>query len=787
MGITRETGKKAPVSADLTKKNIKTPNAKTPGIFASFRGKKPTVGLLDAFCILYRIKEYFKTCILKSTGGGDMSSMKSKTKLTDKKSTCLSGKTKNKKETTRRKSKNTAMKCFANGEMIEGVNQYKVSNQIRRSTKQLDIDLYAVKETEQNEDYRMKVARQGLDLLKIEAALLRKLEKIPGDKCFVSMAEFGSIAKDKIEFLIVSPYGATLHEVMKKVTNGPLSMDCAFYVAHQMLKAIRDLHSFGYIHRNIRPSAFNVGLGPTEGSVYLQDFRAVRKYEENKKHVTPRTSVKMFGSLRYASRGCQGQKDQSRKDDLESWLYTFFYLMDNGSLAWKKENNHAVVLGMKESFMIGEGREQFTRAPRLLQPLLTNIGTMAFESVPEYEQFKNCLENIQLAQNLNRKTCDWVGRPQLEDNVGDTDRSFDCKVTGERDLMVKDGGKNKKPKRKKLNSGDMILGVGAIAAWKVINLLGSGGFGDVYKVHRANEPPTKCYALKTESEEGEKRYLRLKIEVQVMMKTAEKKKAGLFKNFIEFVDKGKCEELKCKFVVMGLVGPSLEDIRRKYICCEFTKHTAFYCCIQTVTALRDLHSIGYLHRDIKPANYAIGIGDQQNTVYMLDFGIAKLYVDEKGEHKVKRKKVKFLGTLRFASRACMQQQEQGRKDDLETWIYMAVDLINESGMTWRKVADPKEILKLKKEFFSNYEPIQREIGKKNCLIALTPLVAYVDKMQYETTPDYDYILNFLKTCASDVGAKLNRKLDWIGKSKEFGDSDSEKSEKKVSGGGEEDE
>ncbi|CAL2030995.1 unnamed protein product [Caenorhabditis brenneri] len=759
MGITRETGKQAKPSTDGGKKNSKTPTTKTPG-FLSFRGKRPT------------------------STGGDLHSKKSKTKInsnTDKKaSTALSTKKLKKEHSTRRKAKVTPMKCFANGELVDGVNQYKVSNQIRKSTKSsIDVDVYAIKDVDQGEDFRMKVARQETQILKIEAALLRKLEKKPGEKCFVSMAEYGSIPKDKIEFLIVSPFGSSLHEVMKKTLNGPLSMDCAFVVGHQMLKAIKDLHSLGYIHRNIRPAAFNVGIGAEEATVYLQDFRAVRKFEENKKHVTARASVKPFGTGRFSSRACQNSKDQGRKDDLECWLYTLFYMIDNGSLSWKKENSMQVVLAQKDSFMNGEGKDQFTKAPRDLASLLSNVAKLEFSSVPDYDFFKNGLDTVQNSLNLNRKACDWTGKTGLEEIGGDTDRSFDCKVTGERDAIVRAGAKQKKPTRKKLSPGDVILGVGAPAGWKVINLLGSGGFGDVYKVHRENQPETKCYALKTESEEGEKRYLRLKIEVTVMMKTAEKKKENGFKNFIEFVDRGKCEELKCKFVVMGLVGPSLEDIRRKYILSAFSKGTCFHVAIQTVTAIRDLHSIGYLHRDIKPANYAVGLGDDESTIYMLDFGIAKLYVNENGEHKVKRKKVKFLGTLRYACRACMMQLEQGRKDDLETWIYMVFDFMDESsGMPWRKLANPKDILKEKQKFFSAFD--DHRFGK--LLQRFKDLVLYIDKMQYETTPDYEYILNFLKTTASDVNAKMGKKLDWVQKLKnKMFESESEKSEKNGSG------
>lgn len=187
----------------------------------------------------------------------------------------------------------------------------------------------------------------------IEAALLRRLEKIPGDKCFVSLVEYGNVSKDKLEFLVVSSYGSTLQEILKKTINGPLSMDCSFVVGLQMLRAIQNLHSLGYVHRNINPSAFNCGLGMDETSLYLQDFRQVRKFEENKKHVTARSTVKMFGCGRFANRACQNSKDQGRKDDLESWIYTLFYLIDHGSLSWKNEADSQIVVQQKDLFMTG--------------------------------------------------------------------------------------------------------------------------------------------------------------------------------------------------------------------------------------------------------------------------------------------------------------------------------------------------------------------------------------------------------------------------------------------------
>ncbi|PIC23816.1 hypothetical protein B9Z55_017380 [Caenorhabditis nigoni] len=312
--------------------------------------------------------------------------------------------------------------------------------------------------------------------------------------------------------------------------------------------------------------------------------------------------------------------------------------------------------------------------------------------------------------------------------------------------------KTKKKKGRKIMSPDDVIKNGPFS-WKVVTLLGSGGFGDVYKVFDERNK-AKQYALKTESEDGKKVMLRLKVEVRVMMAISEARKTNPqgYKHFVEFVDRGKSEDLGCKFVVMSLVGPSLDDCRRKY------------------GAVRDLHALGYLHRDIKPANFAVGLGPTEPTVFMLDFGICRSFLDPATkQHRAPRKSVKFLGTLRYASRACMKNIDQGRKDDVECWIYMVFDIFDpEDGIVWKCVSGREKITRVKDEFMAGKAKEAYRGVPRN----MKTIVSYVETLRFQSAPDYPFMINFLFTMSSQAGFPINNINTgaWVGNLKNKKDS-----------------
>jgi len=59
--------------------------------------------------------------------------------------------------------------------------------------------------------------------------------------------------------------------------------------------------------------------------------------------------------------------------------------------------------------------------------------------------------------------------------------------------------------------------------------------------------------------------------------------------------------------------------------------------------------MGYIHRDIKPSNFVVEKGKSRNKVYIVDFGLCRLHLNNKGVPIEERKNADFRGTVTYAS------------------------------------------------------------------------------------------------------------------------------------------
>eukprot|EP01062_Namystynia_karyoxenos_P006565 TRINITY_DN12300_c0_g2_i1.p1 TRINITY_DN12300_c0_g2~~TRINITY_DN12300_c0_g2_i1.p1 ORF type:complete len:410 (+),score=143.34 TRINITY_DN12300_c0_g2_i1:157-1386(+) len=211
-------------------------------------------------------------------------------------------------------------------------------------------------------------------------------------------------------------------------------------------------------------------------------------------------------------------------------------------------------------------------------------------------------------------------------------------------------------------------------------------------------------------------------------------------------------------LVMELLGPSLEDLMT-YCGRRMSLKTTLLLGEQIVGLLENIHGEGFIHRDVKPENFTMGIGEKGHILYLVDFGLAKRYRDKNGDHIPYRTDKGFTGTARYASLGTHLGNEQSRRDDVESFIYVLLFFIR-GELPWQGVravdrAHKKKLIQEKKQSLS---PEELSEGLPPVFLKL---IKHCKSLGFEEAPSYDLMRQWLKDELAENSLERDFKYDWF--------------------------
>lgn len=300
--------------------------------------------------------------------------------------------------------------------------------------------------------------------------------------------------------------------------------------------------------------------------------------------------------------------------------------------------------------------------------------------------------------------------------------------------MQKNIQKNKFAKTKTLSEKNLFE-ISLIEDYSIHRLVGKGSFGVIYEVSKismSQSIPKKgkeTFALKLEKSSNNDHNSKSQLYKEVTILKELKNLKGFADLFDYGIFKGS------PYMVTTLLGNNLSKVLEKNNG-NFDQDATMQIAYQMIDRLQVFHDKGYLHRDLKPENFVLGLNENSTTLYLIDFGLSKKYI-EKQKHIPMAINKGFVGTARYASPNAHRGYEQGRRDDLISigfllmyflkgklpWQGMLVDRDDKKYEAIGKIKEETDF----KSFFKGYDH------------SFLDYMTYVNGLRFEDTPNYIYL------------------------------------------------
>lgn len=277
---------------------------------------------------------------------------------------------------------------------------------------------------------------------------------------------------------------------------------------------------------------------------------------------------------------------------------------------------------------------------------------------------------------------------------------------------------------------------GQIGPYKLLSILGEGGYGIVYLAERLR-PVKRRVALKVIKPGMDTKQVIARFE-------AERQALALLEhpNIAHVFNAGTTKAGGPYFVMEYVKGVAITEHCDRH---KLTIEERLNLFLQTCEAVQHAHQKGIIHRDIKPSNIQVSIQAEQVVPKVIDFGVAKAISQPLTERTLVTERGQFVGTPEYMSPE--QAEMTGQDIDTRSDIYSLGVVLYEL-LTGALPFDPKT---LREGGIDRIRHIIREEEPK------TPSTRLSTISGEESTK----VARLRRTDVRTLGRKLHGDLDWI--------------------------